>query len=94
LFLNFLRLVLLFSDARKAITAINRSVGFGLEGNLGFSAASSANSRKIFSRSSGGILAVIAAGFAALRLVLEAALSIELLLSGGEYELLAAFLTG
>ena len=39
----------------------------------------------------GGVLAGVTAGLAALGLILEAALSIELLLTGGENELLAAF---
>ncbi len=40
----------------------------------------------------GGVLASVAASLAALGLVLEAALRIELLLTGGEHELLAALL--
>ena len=62
----------------------------GSKGTLGLAAAGSAGSGEILTGAAGGVLAGVAAGLAALGLVLEAALSIELLLTGGEHELLAA----
>ena len=59
---------------------------------LDIAAAVSANSSKILSRAASSILASVTASFAALRLILEASLSIELLLTGGEHEFGATFL--
>ena len=78
--------------ASEAIAAVDRTVGLGLEGNLGFAAAACAGCGEILSGTTSCILASIAAGLAALRLILEAALSIEFLLTGSEHELGAAFL--
>ena len=75
----------------KALAAIHRTVFTGLEGDAGFFAARSARSREHLTGAAGGILAGIAAGFAALGLVFEATAGIKLLLTGGEHELLAAF---
>ena len=72
----------------KAVAAIHRTIGLGLEGNLGLAAAGSADSGEILTGTAGSVLARITAGLAALGLVLEAALSIELLLTGGENEFL------
>ena len=83
-------LSLLIAHLGEALAAVHRTVRLGLEGNLGLAAASSANSSEILAGAAGGVLASITAGLAALRLVLEAALSVELLLTGGEHELLAA----
>ena len=74
----------------EALAAIDRTVGLGLKGNLGLAAAGCANSGEILAGTAGSVLASVTAGLAALGLVLEAALSIELLLTGGEHELLAA----
>jgi len=74
----------------KALAAVNRTVGLGLERNSGLSAASGADCSEILARAVGGVLAGITAGLAALRLVLEAALCIELLLTGAENKLIAA----
>ena len=73
----------------EALAAVHRTVSLGLKGNLGFAAASSADSGEILARATGSGLAGIAASLAALRLILEAALSIELLLTSGKHELLA-----
>ena len=73
----------------EAVAAIHRTIGLGLEGNLGLAAAGSANSSEILTGTAGSVLAGVAAGFAALGLILEAALCIEFLLTGGENELLA-----
>jgi hypothetical protein len=82
----------LFSHASEALAAVNRPVGLGLKGNPSLTTAGSAHSSEILTGSTGSVLAGITASLAALRLVLETALSIELLLTSGEHELLAAFL--
>mgnify|MGYP006873112650 CR=1 FL=1 len=82
----------LLSHSCKALAAINRAVRLRLKRNSGFPTASGAYCCKELARTTGGILAGIAAGLAALRLVLEPTLCIELLLTGGEHELIAAFL--
>ena len=86
-------LVLLAAHASEAVAAVHRTVGLGLEGNLGLAAASSAGSGEILAGAAGSSLASVTASLAALGLVLEAALSVEFLLTGGEHELLATFLT-
>ena len=73
----------------EAIAAINGTVGLGLKRHLGLAAASRANSGEILAGTAGSVLASVAAGLAALGLVLETALSIKLLLTGGEHELIA-----
>ena len=73
----------------EAVAAIHGTIGLGLEGNLGLAAAGSTDSGEILTGTAGSVLASVAAGLAALGLVLEAALSIELLLTGGENEFLA-----
>ena len=83
-------LSLLIAHLSEALAAIHRAVRLGLEGNLGLATASGANSGEVLTGAAGGVLAGVTAGLAALGLVLEAALSIELLLTGGEHELLAA----
>ncbi len=88
---SFVRSSLAAHDC-EAITAVHGPIGFGLEGNASFLAAASADSSEILTGTTSGILAGIAAGLAALRLVLEAALCIELLLTGGKHELLPTFL--
>jgi hypothetical protein len=89
----FVVLLTLAAHLSEALATINRTVRLGLKRNLCLATAGSANSSEILPRATGGSLAGIAAGFAALRLVLETALSVKLLLAGGEYELLAAFFT-
>jgi hypothetical protein len=74
---------------REAIAAVNRTIGLGLKRNASFLAAASASRSKILPGASGGILARIPAGLATLGLILEASLSVELLLTGGEHELVA-----
>jgi len=82
----------LLAHFSEAVTAINRTVALGLEGHPRFAAAGSANGGKVLAGATGGVLASITASLAALGLVLEAALSIELLLACGEHELVAALL--
>ena len=57
-----------------------------------FTAAACASSSEELTGATGIVLASITAGLAALGLILEAALCVELLLTGGEHELLAALL--
>ena len=63
---------------REAIAAVNGAVGFGLEGHASFLAAAGANGGEILTGTTGRILTSVAAGLAALGLILEAALSVEL----------------
>ena len=70
----------------KALAAIYGTIRLGLERNLCLAAAGSARSGEILAGTTGSILARITACLAALGLILEAALCIELLLTGGEYE--------
>jgi len=83
-------LSLLLSHLCKALAAIHGTVRLRLEGNSGLTAAGSANSGEILTGAAGSGLAGITAALAALRLVLEAALCVELLLTGSEHELIAA----
>ena len=74
----------------EALAAINRSVAGRLEHELCLATALTASSDEVLTLASFRILFLVAASLAALRLVLEALFSIELLLTYGEYELLAA----
>ena len=76
----------------EALAAVDGAIGLRLEGNASLAAAVSADSSEILSRATSSILASVTAGLAALGLVLEASLSIELLLTGGEHEFGATFL--
>ncbi len=76
--------------AGKAVAAVHRTVSLGLERHLGVTAAGCAGSSEILSGTTGSVLASVAAGLAALGLVLEAALCVEFLLTGGEHKLGAA----
>lgn len=80
-------------DFCKAIAAIDGAIGLWLEGDFGFVSATGAGGREKFSGSPGGVFAVVAASFAALWFVLEAALCVERLLSRGEHEICATFFT-
>ena len=74
----------------EALAAENGTIGLGLEGNLSLAAATCAGSGEELTGATGSILACVTAGLAALGLVLEAALCVELLLTSGEHELVAA----
>ena len=89
---SFVQLALL-THLGEALAAIDRTVGLGLKGNLGLAAAGCTNSGEILAGTAGSVLASVTAGLATLRLVLETALSIELLLTSGEHKLGATFLT-
>ena len=82
----------LLAHLGEALAAVNGTIGLGFKGNLGLAAAGSASSGEVLTRTTGSSLAGIAAALAALGLILEAALRIELLLAGGENELLTALL--
>jgi hypothetical protein len=81
-----------FSHPSEALAAIHGTVGLGLEGNLRFAAAGSADCGEVLTGAAGSSLASITASLAALRLVLEASLCVELLLPSGEHEFIAALL--
>ena len=74
----------------EALAAENGTVGLGLEGNLCLAAATCAGSGEELTGATGAVLASVTAALAALGLVLEAALCVEFLLTGGESEFLAA----
>ena len=74
----------------EALAAVNGTIRLGLKGNLSLAAATSAGSGEELTGATGVVLTSIAAGLAALGLVLEAALCVELLLTSGEHELVAA----
>ena len=74
----------------EALAAVHGTVGLGLEGNLCLAAAACAGSGEELTGATSAVLAGIAACLATLGLVLEAAFSIERLLTGGENKLLTA----
>jgi hypothetical protein len=76
-----------FSNFCKAIAAVDRSVGLGLERYTGFVSAGCANGCVILSRASGGCFTSVAATLAPLGLVLESTLGVELLLADCENKL-------
>ena len=85
---------LLLLHCCEAFGAVYRSVVAGLEGNLSFLTALSANSGKEFSflTFAGCVLSLVAACLASLGFVLEALFCVEFLFTGGEYEFVATFL--
>ena len=85
-----LRLLALCAHLSEALAAEHRTVGLGLKGNLGLAAAACAGSGEELAGTTGASLTSIAAGLAALGLILEAALCVELLLTGSENEFVAA----
>ena len=74
----------------EALAAINGSVAGGLESKLCLAAAIAAGCDKVLTLASFSILFLVAASLAALRLVLKALFSIELLLACCEYKFLSA----
>lgn len=74
-----------------ALAAINRTILSGFERNFCFAAAGSAGGGVHFFLGFDFVFACIAALFATLGLVNEAALCIEFLFAGGESELFSAF---
>ena len=90
LFVCLLYQSVVLADLGEAVAAVNRTIALGLERNLGLAAAGSASSGEQLAGGAGSVLAGSTASLALLGLVLEAAGSVELLLTGGENELLAA----
>ena len=83
-------LLTLGTHLSEALAAEYGTVGLGLEGNLCLTTATGASSGEELTGATGSVLAGVTAGLAALGLVLEAALCVELLLTSGEHELIAA----
>ena len=79
----------LVTHLSEALAAEHGTVSLGLEGHLGLAAAAGAGSGEELTGTTGGVLASVTAGLAALGLVLEATLSVESLLTSGEHELVA-----
>ena len=76
----------------EALAAEYGAVGLGLEGNLCLTTATGASSGEELTGATSVVLASVTACLAALGLILEAALCVELLLTCGESEFLAALL--
>ena len=74
----------------EALAAVYGTVGLGLEGNLCLATATCAGSGEELTGTTGAVLASITAGLAALGLILEAALCVEFLLTGGKNKFVAA----
>jgi len=85
-----LTLLALCTHLSEALAAEHGTVGLGLEGNLCLAAATGAGSSEELPGTTGIVLTSVTAGLAALGLVLEAALCVELLLTGSENEFVAA----
>ena len=81
----------LLSHLGKALAAVNRAIRLGFEGNLCLAAACCAGRSEELAGTTGCVLACVAAGLAALGLILEAALCVKFLLTCGEHELLTTF---
>ena len=88
----FVRKLAVGTHLSEALAAENGTIGLGLEGHLGLAAAACTGSGEELTGTTSVVLASVTAGLAALGLILEAALCVELLLTGGEHELLAAIL--
>ena len=86
----FKRELALGTHLSEALAAEYGTVGLGLKGNLGLAAATGAGSGEELTGATSGVLASVTASLAALGLILEAALSVEFLLTGGENEFVAA----
>ena len=87
--ISFWHLLALCTHLSEALAAVYGTVGLRLEGNLCLAAATGAGSGEELTGTGAG-LASITASLAALGLVLEAALCVELLLTSGENEFVAA----
>ena len=74
----------------EALAAEYGTVGLGLEGNLCLTTATCAGSSEELTGTTGVSLTGVTASLAALGLILEAALCVEFLLTGGENEFVAA----
>ena len=88
--MSYITVLLSRASCLEALTAVNGSVARRLEGQLCLATALTASSDEVLTLASFCVLSLVAASLAALRLVLEALFSIELLLTCCEHELLAA----
>ena len=88
--MSYITVLLSRASCFEALAAVNGSVAAGLESELSFAATLGANCHEILALASLSILSLVAACLAALRLILEALFSIELLLARREDEFLAA----
>ena len=88
--LTFCFLLAFCAHLSEALAAVYGTVGLGLEGNLCLAAAACAGSGEELTGATSVVLASVTASLAALGLVLEAALCVELLLTSGENEFVAA----
>ena len=86
----FCKLLLLGAHLSEALAAVYGTVGLGLKGNLCLATATCAGSSEELTGTTGVGLASVTACLAALGLILEAALCVEFLLTGGENEFVAA----
>ena len=91
---NLIRVRLLLLHSCEAFRAVYRSVVAGLEGNLSFLTALSANRGKhvSFLTFAGRVLSLVAACLASLGFGLEALFCVEFLFACGEYEFVASIL--
>ena len=92
--MSYITVLLSRTSLLEARAAINGSVTGGLECKLSLAAALRAGSNKVLTLASFSILFLVAASLAALRLILKALFSVELLLARCEYKLLTAISAG
>ena len=92
LFLRISPTLLIGSDLCEALAAVYRTIRLRLKRYTGFRTAHGTGCYEILTWASRGVLSRIAAVFAALRLVLESTLCVELLLTSGKDEIFSALL--
>jgi len=88
--MSYITVLLSVASSFEARAAVNGSVAGRLECKLSLAAALGAGSDEVLTLASLCVLFLVAASLAALRLVLEALFSIELLLARCEYKFLSA----
>ena len=88
--MSYITVLLSVASSFEARAAVNGSVAGRLECELSLATALRAGSDKVLTLASLCVLLLVAASFAALRLVLEALFSVELLLARCEYKFLSA----
>jgi len=82
----------LVSLCGETVATVDRTFALGLKGYFCLLAAIGAGGGKVLAGAAGSRFTAVTAGFAALGLVLKAALGIEFLFTGGEREILIALL--
>ena len=88
--MSYITVLLSRTSCFEAFTAVNGSVTGGLESKLCLAAALRAGCDEILTLTSLCVLLFVTASLAALRLILEALFSVELLLARCEYKFLSA----